>query len=761
MSKDNNTIQSGLDKLSLLKQQDSMNTELNDKKAVRALPLDLNAKTMHIPAVDTYQAYSVSLPSNACEYTKLIFRAILAAHYRYFVLEEFAISSQRNFRMAKFLIDFMEINPIDLAQRKNLLKEYESYRINVENVKPQSTGVRYLILLFENALGLNRFRSTLEAREIGQLHQLTKTKPAPDDEKNALNLNHWFSAHTWLRRSDVGIGNDLYLRLASPKALIGSMRVTVETALISIQESKDVLVEFFSNFVTPVKELEPTHLNPEHPDYMALLIDGKGQKKISGNVKASVHTQFCIRLFKIFAEELSRLDNVSTELSTAMEMCSASNAHEESRRVVNEALLSNSLLAFTNKLFVSRPSSLFSPNFLYELALFSKQDLHKGAKMPVCEMESLLAMWLLAIQTVQPYDIPKMKLSNFTFIKRRNGQITHIESEYFKGRAGSVHQLKTLPMSSRTAIALLRYLSDTTGLSDSSIRIFPKLRAYSTGKGGVVAGIINLCRTAAVNKQLYEQHRKHSTTNVFVEALDAICSKGASKWHRKKANKNNSRQFILSAKDCFRLAHIKTSSIYERTDKFTPTSLLNYNSHTNETERSSYRTYHNQEWQNSCGRITRTVMSDLEVNLFRASESDKRLFNTEFTKAVEIIKNKSAETLACLKVVTSRENGRVDHLGFLKGHEKGENDLPDTIYLQDSPETVMKLKHFLNELAKHHKSIIKSSPEFMLFTALPTAEWIEILFEQKAFSAESLAKGDELYQRYKEILPPQFSSYII
>jgi len=200
--------------------------------------------------------------------------------------------------------------------------------------------------------------------------------------------------------------------------------------------------------------------------------------------------------------------------------------------------------------------------------------------------------------------------------------------------------------------------------------------------------------------------------------------------------------------------------VYARSDTFDPTSLMNPRSHTNDTERERYLVEMNQDWQNNCGRVTRAVMRDLYVNVFTASESDKQLFESEFTKAVEHIKARADDVLACLKVVTKQTSGRVDELGFVRAGSQIKGDLPDTIYIQDSPETVLKLRHFLAQLQEKHVLLRASAPEFLFFTALPTAEWIESLFDNKRFSKASLEKGKAMYGQYQSHLPPHFTAQL-
>jgi hypothetical protein len=68
----------------------------------------------------------------------------------------------------------------------------------------------------------------------------------------------------------------------------------------------------------------------------------------------------------------------------------------------------------------------------------------------------------------------------------------------------------------------------------------------------------------------------------------------------------------------------------------------------------------------------------------------------------------------------------------------------------------MKLKHYLDQAKRHYKAILKKNPDFLFNTLLPTLEWIEEIFFKKKFSKKSLSKGNEMFNKYKKVLPPIF-----
>jgi hypothetical protein len=127
---------------------------------------------------------------------------------------------------------------------------------------------------------------------------------------------------------------------------------------------------------------------------------------------------------------------------------------------------------------------------------------------------------------------------------------------------------------------------------------------------------------------------------------------------------------------------------------------------------------------------------------------------------MDSIERRKSEVLSRMKIVTKANDGRVDDLGFELSNEAHENDFKDSIYLVDEPETVMKLKHYINEVGKKHRKLAQNAPDFLFFNVLPTTEWIETLFSERKFSKKSIDEGEKLYKRFAADLPPCFTSKI-
>jgi hypothetical protein len=749
---DNGDIGEAIAQDDALRGQAAIIAELQASRKVAPLPYNPNATEFTVPRTAGASSFSISLSGVNCPTKTLIFKALNAAFYITFFTNDFTETRENNFICAKHLWDFLQTININEKNRTKILKEFETWRVKEHDVKPQGTGLKHLKLYIADALGFSEFFLTLKQREKDYLWGLSKTKLAPDDPVDPINLNHWLSQHTWLRRDDVGIGHDLYTRLSSPKALMTSFRVTVETTLLHFQASKDALLDFF-------KETQVTS-----EDLPQIVSVSNKTNETEKQAQTKVIKSQAASSFNMLMKKLSSLPNVPIALVDALEMFVFTTSTSKLRDGNLKAFLSGqevTCYSGTHCRFTKNvDTGFFDVNFVRQLALYAHKPINDRRALPVCEAEQRLFSWLMAYQTVQASDIPKLTLSDFRFVSRNNGRVTHIESDYFKGRSGVFHQVKTLSMKEDVGKAVLRYIQDASG--SFGIKDKPLTSAFKTSRFGPrspIGRLVSLCHDTALNKKLAKNYQTNNATSVFLDAMRALVTHGVNQ--KGKAEQQRSDCETLVKEGFFGLSQIKTSAVYAQSDFYDPTTLINYNSHADDTEKKSYGTLHNPDWANSCGRATRAVMWDIEVNIMRASQTDKRLFRSEFTLAIESVKQRVADILLRMKIITQKDQGRVDELGFTDKNRFVEGDLPDTLYLEDSPETVMKLHHYVGEFEKKHKLLLSCSPEYLFNTALPTAEWIAILLDDKTkFTKQSREKGFAMHEEFKSILPPHFTAQI-
>ena len=734
-------------KQALLHEQALIVKELQANHGITPLTYNPDAKVLRIPRIHQSAAFTIKLAPEHCRTRQLMFGVFNAAAYRYLMTDDFSEFRKLSLRICKHVWRFFDVTDLTAEKCVTWLKDFEAWRVNEDGVKTQSTGLEKIKLMIDAALSLGVFTETLSDFEREYLVTLANTPVAPREGADAVNLNQWFSQHTWLRRDDVGIGHELYTRLGSPKALMNSFRITIENALLYLQACKDALIDSFRLAdITPddIPTLADITLPNGRPKHYDIIV-----------AKTEIFNRLRKRLVPLF-------DDIF-HLKHALELVVFTEAKPQHREYIFEKLLANQPIIPTSRTqcsgyFISTQDvGFFDFGFLRQLALHAVSPPDNDI-MPTSVTESLLFSYLMAYQTVQASDIPRLALRDFKFVKRIDGAITHIESHYFKGRAkNKIHQVETLKTKDNIGKAVIRYLKDVTSLRERDKLLAPEIKKNICSPINAT-GLLCLAFTGtALWQVINEKHKAQRVAPVFPKVIHAMLSNGV----RHSGLKKTRTLCETNMPDLFfGFAHIKTSAVYAGSENFDPTSLVNLRSHTNESERSHYLTEMNQEWLDNCGLVTRAVMRDLYVNVFSASESDRQLFESEFTVAIEHIKARANDVLACLKVVTRQTSGRIDELGIVSTNTQIDGDLPDTIYIQDSPETVMKLKQFLAQLQKKHALLRECSPEFLFFSALPTAEWIESLFENKRFSKASLQKGQEWFDKYQSHLPPHFTAQL-
>lgn len=733
----------------MLDQQLKMEEEWLSKKKVTPIRFDPGVNQFVTPDNEMRKGRNIKLEKEAKARKKMIFSSIYTAHFLYFYTEEFPKNRPHSFNCdIPMFINYLNDYDINKKNQIDILKDYETYRVTVDKVKPKSTGLPFILVCIKDALDYKRFSNQLHDSDYSYLYTLTKTKVAPGTDTTQVTMTEWFGRHTWLRRDDCGIGHNLFTRLASPKIVVSSFISTSITTLLVIQSAKDELISLFRTAEWNLGDIPVL----------------KEKDKFETYAKYVTHRHNC------FSDVMNHLrisyheyDGDKEKLLNALKIitCELTNNHRVDdviwRFKNNREIITS--LHNKNVPMASVGEFMFSYSFMRELINFATSENHKAV--PVCKAEQILFAWIMAYKTVQPSDISKLSLSDFRFVRRRNGQITHIDLEYFKGRSGVFHTVKTLETRTDIGKAVLRFLNDK-GCIDENTNLIKKVpSSLAIGRNSELSRLLRFCYMG-IRNEIEIKLEKEKISPVFLEAISVLIEKGTrydSKTHKMK-DFHATVDYPLE-KNIFGLSMIKNSAIHARSDTFNPTQLMNYHSHTNETERKSYLSPQNEEWLNNCGRITRSVMQDLTVNLFRASQKGQKLFNSEFVKASTIIDNKRDEVLAKMKLVTGTDDGNIDEFGFVQLKEKNDvTDHIDTVYMYDSSHTVMKLKHYIEEVRKKYKLLMDNAPEYLLFTVLPTVEWIEVLFEQKKFQKRSVKRGNEIFNEYKDILPPLFTAQI-
>jgi len=364
----------------------------------------------------------------------------------------------------------------------------------------------------------------------------------------------------------------------------------------------------------------------------------------------------------------------------------------------------------------------------------------------------------MASFAVQPSDIGKLSKNSFRYLKI-GGRVTHIECEYFKGRANSIHTTHSISTKLVTGKALYSFINQCgdgilVKLSSSIPGIFDGFYSLS----GVLFELLNL----DFIKDVIQKTHLHSGNipPVISEVLIKLIKNGvhSNSNHLAITKKPLSEREVLARESgslchsvLFGLKAIKNSAVHAFSDPYTLYYLTNRNSHTNRTEKMHYLNAENEEWINASGRITRNVMIDLINNVFNLAEefdeNEVSRFNDEFYDVTEHISRKSHEMIMRLKVVTNQQKGRINEVGVLSPYKKQDSERFDHIYVIDSPLTVFKMKNYLYEFEANYKKLLSTNPSYLYKTVVPTVEWISYVLS--ILTKHSVLEGNNMFKKMK------------
>ncbi len=681
-----------------------------------------------------------------CPWKHLIFRALKAAYNEIFIHENTAESNKYTFlSFAQEFWIFVRHYPTSVsALRVKVIKNYEAYKIDAYGLKPISTGMKEIKRFINIALSSTNFNKAISSFERDFLYTITEVKATPSyQDIKPINLNTWFTQHSWLRTDEYGIGHIDYVSLSLPKRLMASFTVTTVTALQLVQDAKMALLAFFDKAKITVKDL------PDMKD--------RSEFKTANlfNTHIKVCTQQLINTIltnKDAAEEIPNFNN-------ALKLILYSNCTETHLEQCAGKLNSSPPLT---SIITNHP--IFHFSFIVKLIQHAENRDRKLKTVPVCSAEETFFCWIMAVLSVQATNIcgPNgLKLSDFRFERKTDGRITHISCNYFKTRAGRTHRTSTLPTDRYIGKVALGYIQDVTDLVDDETLLVSKpFGNPAFSKTGDVSKSIKLFTIDTLRHELDRQISKYQASNVFYAAFSTLLKNGVRKLDVNRQNLEDAKIETEVAGTFFGLSMIKTSAVYSRSASFNPDSLLNFNSHSNETERQNYLTENNLEWLNNCGRVTRSVITDLLVNVFRPSQENLTNFNTEFTKALDFINSKKDESLALQVFISESDDhkSKANDIGVLSG--VSETDAADNIYVEDSKWTVMKMLHYKQQVKDNHRHLWEQSPTYLFSTVIPTLEWIEEILNVEFFCQENLEQGKFLFEKFGKELPPLFTAKI-
>lgn len=651
-------------------------------------------------------------------------------------------------------VPWLNSHPIDSRNRAKIVKDFEGFRVNECNVKPQSSQALATLAVLKDGLAVKGFKDKLLQSEVAYIRNIiNNTKLSKNSEPEQTTLTNYFGQMQWIREY---IDNDLFNRVASPKALMASFSITAATLMLEAQRLLDELGLYCIEHKITTDMLNIERTVKKESSYQNALL----RHLLNTFCKDySSETPECIKvmLFDIsnplaYQDNLGRLKNGG--------------------KLAKKAFRSNSNV-------VNQDIGLFSYDIVLAVVKCAEQkqlEAKNISPIPVTAFEQICFNWLMAWQAVQPTDIAKLTKSDFRFMERSNGSFTHVSCEYYKSRAHGVKETPMLAVSDVEGRAVLSYIQRKAIPNNGNTALvrMPNLcKRQTCGSTTFISQMFRLATFPVIHTKILTKLGKRKATSVFLDCVNTMMSHGMTCdfWRKNTRSEDTSVEVFRTQvnnplpRDWFGLESIKNSAVHSRSDKYRIGHLVNYNSHENETERDSYMTPENPEWLDNCGRVSRSVMNDLRINVL--SPSSDLVFNGDFTQALEVINDKKNDVLSRLKLVTDT-TGKVNELGMIDKHVPDKDDYPDILYLLDTAETYVQMKHYLTEGLKHYKQLLSSNPVFVEYTLLPTCEWIEVVFNAsnlkvpngKGFCKTTVKEGDVMYKRYQNHLPPLFTAQL-
>jgi hypothetical protein len=669
--------------------------------------------------------------------------------------KKYALTKLRGVSLAvQEFVPWLNSHPIDSRNRAKIVKDFETFRVNECNVKPQSSQAGATLAALKDGLAIKGFKDKLLQSEVAYIRNIiNNTKLSKKSEPEQSTLTNYFGQMQWIREY---MDNDLFNRVASPKALMESLSITVATLMLEAQRLLDALELYCI----------------EHKITTDILIIERVNKTESAHQRALL-----LQLINTFCKDYSSetpecikamLFDISNPLSYQHNLGRLKNGEQLAKKTFRSGIGT-----------VNQDFGLFSYDTVLAVVKRAEQKQLEAMNitpMPVTPLEQMCFIWLMAWQAVQPTDIAKLTKSDFRFMERSNGSFTHVSCEYYKSRAHGAKETPMLAVSDVEGEAVFSYIQRKVLHSDAKTALvsMPNLcKRQRCGPNTFIGQMFRLATFPVMHAKILTKLGKRKATSVLLECVNTMMPHGmtCNFWRKNTRSEDTSVEVFRTqannplAHDWLALESIKNSAVHSRSDKYRVGHLVNYNSHENKTERDSYMTPENPEWLDNCGRVSRSVMNDLRINVL--SPSSDLVFNGDFTQALEVINDKKNDVLSRLKLVTNT-TGKVNELGIIDKHVPEKDDYPDTLYLLDTAESYVQMKHYLTEGLKHYKQLLSSNPVFVEYTLLPNCEWIEVVFNasnvkvpnEKGFSKTTVKEGDVMYKTYQNHLPPLFTAQL-
>ncbi|MBO7928056.1 hypothetical protein J5X91_17590 [Pseudoalteromonas sp. K222D] len=603
-----------------------------------------------------------------------------------------------------------------------VLKAFESWEVEKYKIKPQSTSCRRLKTVLLRVKSSSSFNVN-EKRKLDEV--VSSFVQSKDEEKDPLSLSSWFVENSpWLRK----YMGEYFLLLESPKRLSKSFVATIGTML---------------NFILCARKQLASHtdLTELYYDIQNFTSSRDKQKKIINFISALLDKpDNSVKELKSFIITECSIHKHKTKIDQTVVKCSEDNSKNSYQTLYDELL------------YKRRSEFPFLP------------PLHFHSK--VSYTEEMLMSFLFATLSIQPTDILRLTRRHIAIKKNSRGNIRLLEIDYLKGRGLRRHKPPTLRGSSLIARTIMAYINN---LPKSQDELFTKLNSESNYAVSFVNPFYKdkhfnynhfqslfaklLVTNDDMNTILEHELKLMGAGTIFKEAMTlfydhnrydkhtAATMFGAKSLSRKEYQKLTQEPLPSYF---FKLAHIKNTGVYSRTDAYRNEDLVNLNSHQSNTEKLSYLTDDNKEWVNQVGRITRIVMSDIESRALRPTLDfiDKEAIDKNLrTKVIDSTHSKDARINQYGEVILSASERDRDH-----------------VIVFENSQTAITMLHYIDEAETSAEAIMQANYSFFEETLLINVEWMHYCLSQ--FPPALVSKSVEDYQRLKKlkVLPKLFEN---
>ncbi|PTB98367.1 hypothetical protein C9993_07980, partial [Marinobacter sp. Z-F4-2] len=350
-------------------------------------------------------------PTN--RFHKAIFRALATAFQTRWFNGLARKSQNGHFARAQQFFDW--INQTEYLTTEDncysCLKDFEAHRMNVDGIKSSP------LVLLRTAIDMGLGSESLSEDDYRYLRTLLRVSNISRvSEVEPCTLNDWMDL-PWLRSI---LGEREYLSLESPSRLFNSFRVTVATTLLYLLE------------------IRAQWKKRGHPSYRP-------------NGKKEWVQAWDSRLLR----ELGTFNTSGEPADEFTELLWLDMVADQERSTL-QALIAQRGIQFILK----------QPTFKKRFSPWRRPSIfHPDNLCNYSAVEETLMAWLVACETVQPTDIPKLKTTDYAREYNSSGRLIAMQCRYYKGRSGAFREPAMLLASDCWTKAQSAYLE---GLPDAA-----------------------------------------------------------------------------------------------------------------------------------------------------------------------------------------------------------------------------------------------------------------------------------------------------